>query len=189
MQISADGKDKQFCIGIERECFLMYRMAKKRNPLKNTRKAPDETVAEHLRPHLWQPGQSGNPNGRPRNKTPTEMANEMLRAEFDPLPDAIKRLQESMPPAYQRKPTLQPIEIILWIWIRRAMTVEGDTARRNLLDRIEGKPMMRIESTIEEKSENPISLADFSEDELRILQALAMQAMQRKLGSNGTDGR
>jgi hypothetical protein len=46
---------------------------------------------------------------------------------------------------------------------------------------------MRIESLIEDKQQESLfSLKDFTEDELRILQALGMKAMQRKQ-SNGPE--
>jgi hypothetical protein len=160
---------------------------KKTDKQKLNSKKEDGRTGEHLRPWWFKEGHSGNPNGRPKEKTLSETANDMLKADYgDPMPDAIKRLQETMPPPWKNKPTLNSKQIISWIWIRRAMTTAADTARRDLADRVDGKPMMRIDNINNDPPmENAFSLADFTEDELRILQTLGMRAMQRKQNNNG----
>jgi hypothetical protein len=42
---------------------------------------PEPGSTEHLRPWQWKPGQSGNPKGRPKHKTLTELCREVLERE------------------------------------------------------------------------------------------------------------
>jgi hypothetical protein len=42
---------------------------------------PEPSSTEHLRPWQWKPGQSGNPKGRPKHKTLTELCREVLERE------------------------------------------------------------------------------------------------------------
>lgn len=44
-----------------------------------------QSPAEHLRPFWWRPGQSGNPNGRPRK----DMAAEIAQKLFENNPEAV----------------------------------------------------------------------------------------------------
>jgi hypothetical protein len=67
---------------------------------------PDK--APWLKEHRWKPGQSGNPNGRPRRKPITEMYLKMLdeKAPFDPKGRTFRELMclGQMKAAIQGKP-------------------------------------------------------------------------------------
>lgn len=90
----------------------------------------------------WKPGQSGNPNGRPRRELPSETLYKMLSAEYGP--DAVKQMQKQMPEPWRSKKELTVQEIMAWVSIRRALTPPADTARKDINDRVEGKPLQKI---------------------------------------------
>lgn len=72
---------------------------------------------EHLAPHQWKPGQTGNPGGRPRTKPIT-----------DRVRDALEEIGEDGRPL---------AAAVVREWLQ--MIVDGDLAAlRELLDRVEG---------------------------------------------------
>lgn len=90
----------------------------------------------------YKPGQSGNPAGRPKRELPSETLYKMLNAEYGP--DAVKQMQKQMPEPWKSKKELTVQEIMSWVAIRRALTPPADTARKDINDRVEGKPLQKI---------------------------------------------
>lgn len=90
----------------------------------------------------WKPGQSGNPAGRPKRELPSETLYKMLSAEYGP--DAVKQMQKQMPEPWKSKDQLTVQEIMCWVSIRRGLTPPADTARKDINDRVEGKPLQKI---------------------------------------------
>ena len=92
-------------------------------------KQPKNKKAEHLERHRWQPGQSGNPKGRPAGQTLTPL----IRSE------AEKKIPEKLARALKLDP-----DVKTW---RQAMVralflqfINGNqTAVREVLERLDGK--------------------------------------------------
>jgi hypothetical protein len=89
-----------------------------------------EPPPEHLKSHCWQPGESGNPNGRPATK---------------PLSDAVRKLLASKTIAGKPLPDGRTaLEMIVLVWITKAN--KGDARfLALLLERLEGKVKATIE--------------------------------------------
>jgi hypothetical protein len=80
----------------------------------------------------WQPGQSGNPKGRPRTKPLTDRLREAIEAVDDEGRSVADRIVEK--------------------WIERASG--GDVmALKEMLNRLEGKAPLRVEATLEHDSD------------------------------------
>ena len=115
-------------------------MAKKKLPTPIADKQGRNSA--HIEPYRFKPGQSGNPAGRPKKETPSETLRSMLNAGYGP--DAVKQLQKTMPEPWRSKAELTVQEIISWMILRRAMQTTGDVARREVFDRVEGRPTLKI---------------------------------------------
>ena len=79
--------------------------------------------AEHLRPHRWKPGQSGNPGGRPKGESVTATLRRMLQQEHNG-----KTIQE----------------ILAERVIKEAISGKFQFAKE-LLDRLDGRPAQKVE--------------------------------------------
>ena len=79
--------------------------------------------AEHLRPHRWKPGQSGNPGGRPKGESVTATLRRMLQQEHNG-----KTIQE----------------ILAERVIKEAISGKFQFAKE-LRDRLEGRPAQKVE--------------------------------------------
>lgn len=51
---------------------------------------------------------------------------------------------KTMPEPWRSKPALTVQEITMWVILRRAMQAAGDQARKEVFDRIEGRPTLKI---------------------------------------------
>jgi hypothetical protein len=69
-------------------------------------------------------------------------AGRLLDAEYGP--DAVKQLQKTMPEPWRSKVVLTVQEIFTWVMLRRAMQSAGDNARKEVFDRIEGRPTIKV---------------------------------------------
>ena len=84
--------------------------------------------ADHLRPHQWKKGQSGNPGGRPKGESITATLRRLLEQEHNGR-------------------TIQ--EILAEKVIKEAISGKYNFAKE-LLDRIDGRPAQRVELAAQE---------------------------------------
>lgn len=118
-------------------------MTKKKstNPTAVNHPANTRNPTAHLEQYKWKPGVGPNPAGRPKMETPSETLRSMLNAEYGV--DAVKQLQKRPQPwCDKRELTVQ--EIFSWQLLRKAMQSAGDVARREVFDRVEGRPTLKI---------------------------------------------
>lgn len=91
------------------------------NSEKNTKKE----LPEALRQNIWQPGQSGNPSGRPKKKPITEMYERILED-----PDAMQLIQEAVSKALRKGNMAMVLQL------------------KEMTDRVEGKVTQPIEADV-----------------------------------------
>ena len=103
---------------------------------------PTETSISNLKP-AWQPGQSGNPHGRPRKRPQSEANEELLRAE---VPEVMRvSMNKGMGKEVLKKGACWA-DAIAYGLARKA--VAGDaTAAKELRESVEGKSVQRVELT------------------------------------------
>lgn len=133
--------------------------------------------------HKWPHGVSGNFAGRPKRETPSETLRSMLAAEY--APDAVKQLQKTMPEPWKSKPELTVQEIMIWAILRRAMQSAGDVARREVFDRIEGRPMLKIAGP----TGGPIEVVQYdlkklSAEKIRLMRDILAEASVTEAGQS-----
>lgn len=93
------------------------------------RKPPTERQLAALKPTQWQPGQSGNKNGRPKKL---------------PITDALRELLEQTAPGTKGMTRDKQLALVLF----SMATGRGNKkleALREILDRVEGKAVQRTE--------------------------------------------
>lgn len=107
----------------------------------------DDMSTEENRPeHLWKPGQSGNPNGRPP-MTPEEKL--IKKAQRDFIKEYTESLKESLP-------LISPVLI--------AKAVEGDMqAIKEVNDRVMGKPKQVTDVNAKIETINPERAEEINE--------------------------
>ena len=96
----------------------------------------------HLKPYRFQPGQSGNPGGRPKKLPVTE---EYLAMANEPVPEPLReRLNKKAGKNFLPKGVTFARAMALQRWLD-ALEKSGTQAAREITDRIEGKAAQRIE--------------------------------------------
>jgi hypothetical protein len=120
-------------------------------------------AAQHLLPHRWKPGQSGNPNGAP---TKARRMSDEIRAILDMEipPTVLYKLNKHL-----KKKKLQELES--GVTFRQAVAFQlivkgmgGDvTALREVGDRDEGRPTQRVE--VESKEDRDITIRIIEENQ------------------------
>lgn len=109
--------------------------------LKRRRTKPVSSKAlEALRAHAWKPGQSGNPNGRPR-KLP--LTDDLAKVMASPIPNDIRA-------KLKKRGITIPVGatysfVIAQRLADRAVDEVHVPSVREIADRVEGKPTQRIE--------------------------------------------
>jgi hypothetical protein len=100
----------------------------------------------------------------------------MLDAEYGP--DAVKQLQKTMPERWRSKQELTTQEIMIWILLRRAMQNAGDVARKEVFDRIEGRPTLKIAGPTGGPIETvTYDLKKLSVEKIRLIRAILAEAV------------
>ena len=99
----------------------------------------------------------------------------MLEAEYGV--DAVKQLQRTMPEPWRSKAELSVQEIMTWVILRRAMQNAGDVARREVFDRVEGRPTLKIASP----TGGPIEVVQYdlkklSAEKIRLMREILAEA-------------
>lgn len=135
-----------------------------------------------LAARIWKPGQSGNLNGRPKKKTPSEILDAYGRAEYGAVgPEGLKELQKRMPEPWRSMPIKQITtgEFIGWVQMMQAMRPAGWRDRELYYDRVEGRPTQKITVT-EDPNEGQRTRYDWrklSTEELLKLKEIQLKAM------------
>jgi Family of unknown function (DUF5681) len=91
----------------------------------NTSQNTKKELPEALRQNLWQPGQSGNPSGRPKRKPISEMYERILDD-----PDAMKLIQEAVSKSLRKGNMAMVLQL------------------KEMADRVEGKVTQPIEADV-----------------------------------------
>ena len=90
-----------------------------------TRKSKKRTLPEAAKPHMFKPGQSGNPGGRPKRKPITELYEQILND-----PEEMEKLRESI------------------VKLLRKGNMATVLHLREMTDRVEGKVTQPIEADV-----------------------------------------
>jgi hypothetical protein len=148
----------------------------------SSKKVPDNQDGIRKPNGQWQLGVSGNVNGRPRGKLPSELIREMLQAEYGGHNiDQIRQLQQALPEPWKSKPPekLTTMEILCAMHIiagRRSL--EAVMEREAVFNRVEGRPVQKIAGA----DGGPIqlepvyNLKNLSTEELRLWRELQSKA-------------
>jgi hypothetical protein len=147
---------------------------------------PEEQAAwkekiRHL-PQHYKPGQSGNPAGRPKRKTPSEILYAFAMAEYGKHgPEQLKELQKRMPEPWRSKPIekITVAEFVGWIHMMQAMRPAGWKDRAEFYDRTEGKPVQKIAVTEDPNADRRTRYdwRKLSTEELLKLKEIQLKAM------------
>lgn len=124
--------------------------------------------ADHLKPHWFKPGKSGNPLGRPKRKTITE-------AIFDELVKEVpKEILDKMP---HLKGVTQ-LEFIATVAVTKAM--KGDFKfMKEIIDRVDGKVPWKAEISGPDKGPIEFNLKALQDEELFSLERIVAKATAR----------
>ncbi len=96
-----------------------------------------QNKANHLIDHRWQPGESGNPRGRPKGRGVVDFLHKYGRMKAARVPAVLdKAVSLGLDP--QRVTVAQVTALRLWV---DAATAGGTGAVRTLLDRLHGIPV------------------------------------------------
>lgn len=122
-------------------------MAKKKGDKAQPVKLPEQVREKHEIARLpngyFAPGVSANPAGRPKRVLPSEVMYWMAAAIYEQ--EFVKSLQAEMPEPWKSKDNLTLLEIHTWLTIRGGLKgKDAESLRREVRDRIEGKPTMKI---------------------------------------------
>lgn len=133
---------------------------------------------DHLKDHQWKPGQSGNPNGRPKRK----LSDRLERIAECPVPEDLRKWLVKKRLISKNLPTASTFGDIIAL-VQFIEALGGSTkAFKEITDRIEGKATARIElsgpdgGTIPVDAGSRIDLSKLSSDELRTYVELLSKA-------------
>ncbi len=91
--------------------------------------------------------------------------------------DAVKQLQKTLPEPWRSKPELTVQEILIWVLLRKSMQAAGDVARKEVFDRIEGRPTLKITGAQDGPIETiTYDLKKLSVEKIRLILALLAEA-------------
>ena len=145
--------------------------------------------AEHLKPHWWQPGQSGNPNGRPR-KPSLRLALERSLRKAEAKADGGQPLYAEPDDEGHIKQLRSPtIDELAGEWLRLALHGDRDAMRAltELRDTLDGKPTQRVEHTGADGDAIRVTAGDVRAKLAAIASAVVDEAAECSTGSGESD--
>ena len=160
-------------------CGIVRPMKKKKKPDKQSdNRLPKKPPTEHLKPWQFQPGTSGNPNGRPRGLTYVSRHKELKDM---PAPvELVERFRNLgprgqpgvnvIPPSWEENGRKLTWGDIVTLHNYVTMTMPNGTATMKVVwEMLEGKPTIRIEDGMPPPSRRQYDLRKLSVEDLREL--------------------
>lgn len=122
----------------------------------------------------WKPGESGNPNGRPKGPSRTTIAKRVLEMQSI-LPDKIFEKLKELYPGLQQKMTSEELATI--VQISNAIS-KGDTAAyKAVMDSAYGAPKQEIATTVNDVTDD-FDYSELSESALEEIAAARLKAKE-----------
>jgi len=160
-----------------------------------------DTRADHLEPWVWKPGESGNPNGRPRNVLRNLCAEMNIDIrEAVPLAEKVQFINRMLEMTLkQLKDIAGDVRAPAWM-VMVASAIRSDisagrmTTLEALLDRVHGRPTQAINLMSWSNDEKAKELEDFTDAEIveeleRLDQSTTLKTEQDAAKGSGGESR
>lgn len=108
---------------------------------------PKDDRAENIIPYQWEPGQSGNPKGKPKGAISKKtILRQVLDLEVDSESELITKLKARFPELFQDRNQKYTLETLISLrYVLRALTAERpDALLMDILDRMHGRPLQSL---------------------------------------------